>query len=105
MLSQILRGESPYSSCLLIDAFTYERYLCIIIRIKYETNHSKNLTRFFILLAVGCATTSTTTADFPNNKETGEALYPAVATASSHDGNGLIASLDQAPNNTLVVSG
>ncbi|CAH7060880.1 Alginate lyase precursor [Vibrio chagasii] len=56
----------------------------------------KTLLASSIMLAVGCATTSTTNADFPNNKETGEALLtPVAATASSHDGNGPDRLIDQ----------
>ena len=56
----------------------------------------KTLLASSILLAVGCASTSTTTADFPNNKETGEALLtPVSVAASSHDGNGPDRLIDQ----------
>ncbi|MGL6260830.1 polysaccharide lyase family 7 protein [Vibrio sp. WXL103] len=49
----------------------------------------KSLLASSVALAVGCASTSEPTMDFPNNKETGEALLTPVAiTASSHDGNG-----------------
>ncbi|WP_394242162.1 polysaccharide lyase family 7 protein [Vibrio astriarenae] len=49
----------------------------------------KTLLASSVALAVGCASTEAPTADFPHNKETGEApLTPVAITASSHDGNG-----------------
>ncbi|WP_275724467.1 polysaccharide lyase family 7 protein [Vibrio furnissii] len=48
----------------------------------------KSLLASSILLAVGCNSTATAKAEFPNNQETGvDILTPVAITASSHDGN------------------